>query len=134
MKHNSPKTVIIVTGPTASGKTSYAIRLAQALNTEIISADSRQCFREMAIGVARPSAEELAAIPHHFIASHSIQDEVTAATFETYALSKVNELFKQQEQVIMVGGTGLYIKAFCEGLDLIPDIAPEIREQVFIKS
>lgn len=130
MKHNSPKTVIIVTGPTASGKTSYAIRLAQALNTEIISADSRQCFREMAIGVARPSAEELAAIPHHFIASHSIQDEVTAATFETYALSKVNELFQQQEQVIMVGGTGLYIKAFCEGLDLIPDIAPEIREQV----
>lgn len=130
MKHNNPKTVIIVTGPTASGKTSFAIRLAQAFNTEIISADSRQCFREMAIGVARPSVEELAAIPHHFIASHSIQDEVTAATFEKYALSKVNELFQQYDQVVMVGGTGLYIKAFCEGLDLIPDIEPDIREQV----
>ncbi len=130
MKHNSPKTVIIVTGPTASGKTAFAIRLAQALKTEIISADSRQCFREMAIGVARPSSEELAAVPHHFIASHSIRDEVTAASFETYALSIANELFQQHDQLVMVGGTGLYIKSFCEGLDLIPDIDPVIRMQV----
>ncbi len=130
MKNNSPNTVIIVTGPTASGKTALAIQLAQAYGTEIISADSRQCFREMSIGVARPSAAELATVPHHFIASHSIHEEVTAATFEAYALSKVDTLFQQHDQVIMVGGTGLYLKAFCEGLDLIPDIDPAIRAQV----
>lgn len=130
MKNNSPKTVIIITGPTASGKTAVAIQLAQAYQTEIISADSRQCFKEMAIGVARPSTEELAAIPHHFIASHSIHAEVTAATFENYALKKVELLFQQHDTVIMVGGTGLYIKAFCEGLDLIPEIDPIIRQQV----
>ena len=130
MKHNSPKTVIIVTGPTASGKTAFAIRLAQAFKTEIISADSRQCFREMVIGVARPTDEELAAVPHHFIASHSIQEEVTAATFESYALSQLDKLFQQHDLVVMVGGTGLYIKAFCEGLDLIPDTDPAIRQQV----
>jgi tRNA dimethylallyltransferase len=107
-----------------------AIQLAQAFQTEIISADSRQCFKEMAIGVARPSTEELAAIPHHFIASHSIHAEVTAATFEAYALEKVKLLFQQHDKVVMVGGTGLYIKAFCEGLDLIPDIDPVIRHQV----
>lgn len=130
MKNNSPKTVIIITGPTASGKTAVAIQLAQTFQTEIISADSRQCFQEMAIGVARPSAEELAAVPHHFIASHSIHAEVTAATFEAYALEKAELLFQQHDKVIMVGGTGLYIKAFCEGLDLIPDIDPVIRQQV----
>lgn len=84
----------------------------------------------MAIGVARPSAGELAAIPHHFIASHSIHEEVTAATFEAYALEKAELLFQQHDKVVMVGGTGLYIKAFCEGLDLIPDIDPAIRQQV----
>lgn len=130
MKNNSPKTVILVTGPTASGKTAVAIQLALAYKTEIISADSRQCFREMSIGVARPSVTELATVAHHFIASHSIHEDVTAATFEAYALSKVDELFQQHDHVIMVGGTGLYIKAFCEGLDLIPEIDPIIRQQV----
>lgn len=130
MKNNSPKTVIIITGPTASGKTAVAIQLAQAFQTEIISADSRQCFKEMAIGVARPSNEELAVIPHHFIASHSIHEEVTAATFEAYALKKTESLFQLHDTVVMVGGTGLYIKAFCEGLDLIPEIDPVIRQQV----
>ncbi|NOT52194.1 MAG: tRNA (adenosine(37)-N6)-dimethylallyltransferase MiaA [Chitinophagaceae bacterium] len=129
---NSPdkKTVIVVCGPTAVGKTSIAIQLAKHFNTEIISADSRQCFKELNIGVARPSTEQLSAIKHHFIASHSIHDEVTAITFEQYALQKANELFQQHNVVVMVGGTGLYIKAFCEGLDVIPEVPAGIREQI----
>lgn len=130
MTSNFSKRVIIVAGPTAVGKTAVAIQLAQHFNTSIISADSRQCFRELNIGVARPSAAELETVPHYFIASHSIQEEVTAATFETYALKKVNELFAVSDTVIMVGGTGLYIKAFCEGLDAIPAIDPVIRERI----
>lgn len=130
MQRNSPRRVIIIAGPTAVGKTSVAIQLAKHFNTEIISADSRQCFREMNIGVARPSADELKAVPHHFIATHSIHEEVTAATFETYALRVTNELFAKHDTVIMVGGTGLYIKAFCEGLDAIPAIDPAIRERI----
>ncbi len=130
MKRSSAKTVIVIAGPTAVGKTAIAIRLAQRFATEIISADSRQCFKELNIGVARPSVEELQQVPHHFITSHSIQEEVTAVTFEQYALQKVNELFRTQELVIMVGGTGLYIKAFCEGLDAIPAIDPAIRQRI----
>lgn len=125
-----PKKVIVLCGPTASGKTVAAIQLAKHFNTEIISADSRQCFKELNIGVARPSAEELSAVPHHFIASHSIREEVTAAAFEQYALQKVKELFAVYDTVVMVGGTGLYIKAFCEGLDAIPETDPAIRAEV----
>lgn len=128
IKHN--KTVIIICGPTAVGKTSVAIQLAKHYNTEIISADSRQCFKELNIGVARPSVEELTQVKHHFIASHSIQEEVTAATFEQYALQKATELFHRHDMIVMVGGTGLYIKAFCEGLDLIPDVPAKIREKI----
>src|SRR4030095_7781556 len=113
------KTVIIVTGPTASGKTTVAIELARFFEAEIISADSRQCFRELDIGVARPSKEELRSVPHHFIASHSIHDTVSAGTFEQYALEKVKEIFNTRDVVIMAGGTGLYIRAFCEGMDKI---------------
>ena len=130
MPVSNNKTVIIVAGPTAAGKTAVAIQLALHFKTEIISADSRQCFKELNIGVARPSAEELQQVKHHFIASHSIQEEVTAAAFEEYALQKVKELFQQHDVVVMVGGTGLYIKAFCEGLDAIPAIDPAIRQQV----
>ena len=124
------KTVIIVAGPTAAGKTAVAIRLAEHFKTEIISADSRQCYKELNIGVARPSEEELKAIPHYFIASHSIQEEITAVGFAEYALQKVSELFKKQDVVVMVGGTGLYIKAFCEGLSPMPDIDPVIRKRI----
>ncbi len=130
LKKPTLKTVVIITGPTAVGKTSVAIQLAKHFNTEIISADSRQCFKELIIGVARPSQEELQQVQHHFIASHSIQGEVTAVTFEQYALQKSTELFQQHDTVVMVGGTGLYVKAFCEGLDLIPEIDPAIRQQV----
>lgn len=124
------KTVIIIMGPTASGKTAAAIELAKHFHTEIISADSRQCFKELDIGVARPSSEELKTVPHHFIATHSIHEEVTAAVFEEYALEKANELFQKHDVVIMVGGTGFYIKAFCEGLDHIPVIDPLIRKKI----
>jgi len=124
------KTVILIVGPTAVGKTAIAIQLAKHFKTGIISADSRQCFKELNIGVARPSEKELKEIPHHFIASHSIREEVTAASFEQYALQKADELFRQHDVVVMTGGTGLYIKAFTEGLDEIPAISADIRRQV----
>jgi tRNA dimethylallyltransferase len=123
-------TVHIVVGPTAVGKTKYAIALAQKLNTEIISADARQCYQELNIGVARPSLEELATVPHHFIASHSIQETINAGTFEAYALAKATELLEKFGSAVMVGGTGLYIKAFVEGMDQIPAVDPSIRIQI----
>ena len=126
----SNNTVYIIVGPTAVGKTSFAISLAQHLKTEIISADARQCYAELNIGVARPSLEELSKVPHHFIASHSVNETVNAQVFENYALAKADELFKTHHSAVMVGGTGLYIKAFCEGLDLIPAIDPAIREDI----
>jgi tRNA dimethylallyltransferase len=112
------------------GKTKYAIELAQQLNTEIISADARQCYQELNIGVARPSDEELAQVKHHFIASHSIQDTLNAGVFEQYALAKATELLEKFGSLVLVGGTGLYIKAFTEGMDQIPAIDPAIRNQI----
>ena len=120
-------------GPTAVGKTSFAVALAKALDTEIISADARQCYKEMNIGVARPSVEELKAAPHHFIASHSITENINASYFENWAMEKVQALFTAKDAVVMVGGTGLYIKAFCEGLDLIPAIDTSIRENIILQ-
>jgi len=104
------KTCIIIVGPTAVGKTAIAVQLAQHFSTQIISADSRQCFKELGIGVAKPSAEELQLVKHYFINSHSINEEVNAA--------------------VMVGGTGLYVKAFCEGMDIIPAVDVEIRKKI----
>src|SRR5947207_2953102 len=127
------KTVIIICGPTAAGKTAIAIELAQHFQTEIISADSRQCYKELNIGVARPTDEELNKVKHHFIASHSITENITAVDFESYALNITAELFKKHDKIIMVGGTGLYIKAFCEGLDQIPEIDTGIRKDIIAK-
>jgi len=124
------KTVYIIVGPTAIGKTALAIQLAKHLQTEIISADARQCYKELNIGVARPSIEELNQVPHHFIASHSIQETVNASVFEHYALDIAEKLFETKDNIVMVGGTGLYIKAFCEGLDDIPAIDPAIRSNI----
>ena len=124
------KTTIIIAGPTAVGKTSLAIEIARQFKTSIISADSRQCFRELSIGVAKPDPHQLHEIKHYFIDSHSIHDNVNAAVFEQYALNAVNEIFDRNDIAIMVGGTGLYIKAFCEGLDEIPEIPPHIREEI----
>jgi tRNA dimethylallyltransferase len=124
------KTCIIVAGPTAVGKTAIALSLAKQFSTEIISADSRQCFKELNIGVAKPSASELSAVHHYFINSHSIQETVSAADFETYALNAIENIFSKNDIALMVGGTGLYIKAFAEGMDEIPAIEPGIRDMI----
>jgi tRNA dimethylallyltransferase len=123
-------TVIVIAGPTAVGKTSFAIQLAKHFQTEIISADSRQCYKEMRIGVARPSAEELAAVKHYFIASHSVTEDLNAGSFEKYALAATDEIFQKNKVAVMVGGTGLYIKAFCEGIDPMPVVPDQVRQQV----
>ncbi|HEY4965774.1 MAG TPA: tRNA (adenosine(37)-N6)-dimethylallyltransferase MiaA [Puia sp.] len=125
-----PKTVVIVTGPTASGKTELAMDLARHFQTSIISADSRQCFRELNTGVAKPSHEQLSEIRHAFINSHSIREEVNAAIFESLAMSFCDEVFETRDVVVMCGGTGLYIKAFREGLDEIPVVDEGIRKNI----
>jgi len=117
-------------GPTAVGKTSVALEMAKYFKTEIISADSRQCFKELNIGVARPSEKELQIIKHYFIASHSIRDDVNAGSFEQYSLQKVNEIFQEHNVAVMVGGTGLYVKAFCEGMDEMPSVTAETRKSI----
>ena len=127
---NSPRTVIIICGPTAVGKTSLAVKLAQHLQTEVISADSRQCYKELNIGVAKPSDEDLRSVHHHFINSHSIHEEVNAVVFEQYALKAVEQIFVDNPVAVMVGGTGLYIKAFCEGIDDIPVIEEHVRQNI----
>ncbi len=123
-------TVIVIAGATAVGKTALAIQLAQHFNTQIISADSRQCYKELNIGVAKPTPMQLSAVQHYFINSHSIYQTVNAALFEEYALQCADEIFAKQNIAIVVGGTGLYIKAFCEGLDDIPTAPDDVRNQV----
>lgn len=124
------KTIYVIAGPTASGKTAFAIALAKYLNTSIISADSRQCFRELNIGVAKPTAAELADVPHFFINNLSISEEVNARFFEDTALTFTQKFFEEKDVLIMAGGTGLYIKAFCEGMDSMPGVGKEIREKL----
>ena len=124
------KQCIIVAGPTAIGKTAEAIRLAKLHNTSIISADSRQCYRELRIGVARPTEDELKEVKHYFIANHSITENVSAATFAKEASAYLDEIFKDHDVAIVCGGTGLYIKALVEGLDEIPPTPDEIRAEV----
>lgn len=126
----SNKIVFIIMGPTASGKTTLAISLAKRLHTDIISADSRQCFNELTIGVARPSKEELSSVTHHFIASHSIHEQVDVAVFENEALNNVSSIFERKDHAVVCGGTGLYINAFCTGIDEMPIISKQIREEV----
>ncbi len=123
------KQCIIVAGPTAIGKTAEAIRLAKLYNTSIISADSRQCYRELRIGVARPTEDELKEVKHYFIANHSITENVSAATFAKEASAYLDEIFEGHDVAIVCGGTGLYIKALVEGLDDIPPIPDEIRAE-----
>ena len=123
-------TIIVIGGPTAVGKTSLAIELAKWLNTEIISADSRQCYRQMTIGTAKPTPEELAAVPHHFIDSHDITEVFSAGDFSREARAVLNNLFLTHEYVIVTGGSGLYLNAFLYGISDIPAIQPEIRDQL----
>ncbi len=124
------KTLLVIAGPTGIGKTALAIKLAEHYNTEIISADSRQFFKEMRIGTAVPSDEELRAVPHHFIQHISIQDPYSVGDFERDALKKLEELFKLHDIVIMAGGSGLYIDAVLHGFDSFPEIDPSIRTQL----
>ena len=126
----SQKTCIVIAGPTAVGKTTVALALAQHFSTDIISADSRQCFKELNIGVAKPTVEQLQLVKHYFINSHSIFDEVNAGIFEQYALNAVSEIFLEHDIAVMVGGTGLYIRAFCEGMDAIPPADPHLRNEI----
>ncbi len=127
------KNCIIIAGPTAIGKTARSIEIASHFSTKIISADSRQCYKELNIGVAKPSLNELEKVHHYFIDSHSIRDNLSAADFEAYALNAVNEIFVESDIAVMTGGTGLYIKAFCEGLDEIPAIDEKIRNEIIQK-
>ena len=124
------KKLLVIAGPTASGKTALGIRLAQHYQTEILSADSRQFYQEMEIGTAKPSAEERAAVPHHFIDSLSIQQDYNIGDFERDALAFLDRFYKQQDLALMVGGSGLYIKAVCEGLDTFPAVAVGVRENL----
>ncbi|MFH4968854.1 tRNA (adenosine(37)-N6)-dimethylallyltransferase MiaA [Gaetbulibacter sp. M240] len=122
------KVLLSIVGPTAIGKTRLSILLAQYFKTEIISADSRQFFKEMQIGTAAPTAEELAAVPHHFIHHKSIIENYNVGAFEKDALSCLGDLFKKHDVVIMLGGSGLYVDAVTKGLDDFPDVDPKIRE------
>ncbi|MFT7380112.1 MAG: tRNA dimethylallyltransferase [Bacteroidia bacterium] len=124
------KRLIVIAGPTAVGKTELTIRLAQYFETEIISCDSRQLYKELKIGVARPSDKELKAAKHHFIASHSIHEEYNAGKYARDVNELLQKLFTQHDVVIMTGGTGLYIKAATEGLDLLPTKNEKLREQL----
>lgn len=124
------KTCIVIVGPTASGKTALAIDVAQYFNTEIISADSRQCFKELNIGVAKPNDLQLNLVPHHFINSHSIHDNLSAGDFESFALTAADKIFENSNIAVMCGGTGLYIKAFTEGLDAIPATDNKIKKEI----
>jgi tRNA dimethylallyltransferase len=119
-------TLIVIAGPTAVGKTAVAVELARRLGTEIISADSRQCYREMSIGTAKPSPEELEMVPHHFIDTFPVTEALTAADYERLGLRYAAEIFTRHKTAIVCGGTGLYIRALCEGLDEMPEVDPEI--------
>lgn len=121
--------LIVITGPTASGKTAMAIKLARKLGTEIISADSRQLFREIPTGTAQPSAEELAAVRHHFIGTLSLGDYYSAARYEEDVMRLLPEIFARcNGTAVMCGGSMMYVDAVCRGIDLLPTVSPEIRQ------
>lgn len=122
-------TLFVVIGPTAIGKTSLSIQIARHFNTHIISADSRQFFREMSVGTAKPSPEELASAPHHFVDFLSVGEDYSAGQFEREALAKMESLFPKHPQLVMVGGSGMYVNAVCNGLDKLPR-SLEIRNEL----
>ena len=124
------KTLIVIVGPTAVGKTAVAIDVAEHFGTAIISADSRQCYREMSIGTAKPLPEELARVKHYFVDAFSVREEITAARFESLALGYLDEIFDSYDVAVCCGGTGLYIRALCEGLDEMPRVNADIESRV----
>jgi tRNA dimethylallyltransferase len=126
----STKTLFYIAGPTGVGKTKTAIALAKAFDTEIISCDSRQFYKEMKIGTAVPTEEELAAVPHHFIQSKSIEEAYTVADFEKEAMATIEKLFDKKDTLIMVGGSGMYADAVMFGMDEFPEVPQEVRNQI----
>ena len=124
------KKLIVIVGPTAVGKTDVAILVARHFGTEIVSADSRQIYKELTIGTAKPSAPQLALVPHHLIGSHSIHEVYDAAQFGREALAIIYRLFEAHDTVVICGGSGLYIRAVCEGFDDIPDVPSSVRESL----
>jgi tRNA dimethylallyltransferase len=124
------KNLIVIAGPTASGKTAAAIQLARHFNTVVLSADSRQFFREMSIGTAKPTADELAAVPHYFVDSHSVTESFSVGDFERSCITLLEKLFLEHDTVILAGGSGLYIKAVTEGFDEIPEADTAIRDKL----
>jgi tRNA dimethylallyltransferase len=121
------KCLIVLIGPTAVGKTDLSLKLAKEFKCSIISADSRQLFKEMNIGTAKPTAEQLADVPHYFINSHSVAEDYNVGKYETESIALLEKLFLENDILILTGGSGLYVKAICEGLDEFPDADPEIR-------
>jgi tRNA dimethylallyltransferase len=125
------RTLVIITGPTAVGKTDLCVQLAQHFNTEIISADSRQFYKELAIGTAKPTLDEMKDVTHHFIDSHSISENYNVNKFEKDALVLLEKLFEKHQIVILTGGSGLYIDILCNGFDEeVPGSSPEIRKEI----
>ncbi len=127
------KTLIVLTGPTGIGKTTVGINIAQHFNTEIVSSDSRQIFKELRIGTAVPNKNELAAVKHHFIHSHTITENYNASKYETEAMQLLEKLFQQKDIIVLVGGSMLYIDAICKGIDIMPDVDPEIRNSLNVQ-
>ena len=125
-----PKNLIVIGGPTASGKTDFSVWLAKKLKAQIISCDSRQIYKEMFIGTARPTEEEMQGIPHHFIGVKSVTEYYNASMYENEAIELINKLFRKYDNLIMVGGSGLYVDAIVYGIDDIPTVDMEIRKQL----
>lgn len=130
MTLDKTKILIIISGPTAVGKTAVAIAVARHFGSEIISADSRQIYREMSIGTAVPSPEEMKAVRHHFIQNKSVYDYYNAFMYETEVIKLLEDLFRRMNPVIMAGGSGLYINAVCHGIDDIPTVEPAVRQEM----
>ena len=126
----SIKRLVVIVGPTGCGKTDLSIRLAEHYRAPIISTDSRQFYRGMPIGTAQPTADQLARAEHHFIASHALTDEVNCGSYEVMALERLEELFKEHTTVIAVGGSGLYVRALCEGMDDLPEADEALRKEL----
>lgn len=126
----STKRLVVIVGPTGCGKTDLSIRLARYFCAPIISTDSRQFYRGLAIGTAQPTADELAQAEHHFIASHALTDEINCGRYEVMALERLEQLFAEHDTVIAVGGSGLYVKALCEGMDDLPEADEALRAEL----
>ncbi|WP_161890733.1 tRNA (adenosine(37)-N6)-dimethylallyltransferase MiaA [Pontibacter russatus] len=133
MATNKQKHLVVVAGPTAVGKTELSVQLAKHYSTAILSADSRQLYREMTIGTAKPTEQEQRGVPHYFINSHSITEEYNAGAYEQDVLALLQKLFEEKDVVVLTGGSGLYIRAVCEGMDAMPEADTALRESLTLQ-